>query len=380
MTFDFDTPIDRRGTDSAKWDRYRGRDVLPMWLADMDFRSPPAVIEALRGRVAHGVFGYAEPPQELYETIPATLQRDYAWAVEPEWLVWLPGVMVGVNLACSITGQDGDDVLTAVPIYPPFLSAPQGSRRNLVAVPMMQRGGRWQFDFDRLEAAITPRARVLLLCNPHNPIGRVFARDELAPLADICLRHDLIISSDEIHCGLVLDAALRHVPLAALAPEVAARTLTFMAPSKTFNLPSLCCAFAVVPDRELRRRLIKAVEAVGAEFSALGFTAALAAYRDGEPWRQALLDYLRGNRDLVEHEVGSIKGLSMSHVEATYLAWIDARPLGRDEPGKFFEAAGVGLLDGKFFGTPGFVRLNFACPRSLLREGLARLRRAAESL
>jgi len=266
-----------------------------------------------------------------------------------------------------------------VPVYPPFLWAPRHTQRNLVRVPLARRGGRWTIDFDRLEASVTPRVRVFMLCNPHNPTGRVMSREELTRIAALCEKHNLLIASDEIHCGLVLDADKRHVPIATLAPEVAARTLTFMAPSKTFNVPGLCCAFAVIGSEALRKSFRQALFAMNVGENLMGLAAALAAYRHGGPWREALLEYLRGNRELVEREVGTIDGLSMCHVEATYLAWIDATSLGMETPGRFFEQHGVGFSEGRGFGGPGFVRLNFGCPRSVLAEGLARMRRAVES-
>lgn len=377
--FDFDTPIDRRGSASVKWDKYRERDVIPLWVADMDFRSPPAVLEALHARVEHGVFGYGHAPEELTEAILAHLWADYRWRVEADWLLWLPGLVTGLNLACRAAGEDGDQVLTATPIYPPFLSAPRHSRRELITVPLGQRDGRWRLDPQRLEAAITPRTRLLLLCNPHNPVGRVFEREELAALAAVCERHDLIVCADEIHAGLVLDPDKAHCPFAALGPEVARRSITLMAPSKTFNLPGLGFSFAVIPDQSLRRRFRAAMAGIVPEVNVLGYSAALAAYRQGGPWRAALLDYLRANRDLVESAVAAMPGLAASHGEATYLSWIDARGAGLEDPAGFFERAGVGLSDGRDFAAPGFVRLNFGCPRATLAAALGRMERAVAS-
>lgn len=377
-SFDFDTLIDRRGTASLKWERYRGRDILPLWVADMDFPSPPEVVEALRARVDHGVFGYTLPPEELVDAVLGMLEREYGWQVERPWLVWLPGLVTGLNVACRAVGGDGDGVLTTVPIYPPFLSAPGLSRRRLEAVPMARNAGRWEIDFDRLERAVDRRSRLFLLCSPHNPTGRVFERTELAALAGFCERHDLILCSDEVHSGLVLEPGRVHVPTATLAPETARRTITFMAPSKTFNLPGLGCAFAVIPDAQLRGRFRRAMAGIVPHVNALGYTAALAAYRDGEKWHRALLAYLRRNRDLVADAVAKMPGLAATRVEATYLAWIDATGTGLEDPAKFFEEAGVGLSDGQEFGGPGFLRLNFGCPRSLLAEALERMRRALE--
>jgi cystathionine beta-lyase len=373
---EFDQIIDRRGTGSVKWDKYRDRDILPLWVADMDFRSPPAVIEALHERVSHGIFGYTAPPDELPGVIAEHLRSEFDWEIDVDWLVWLPGLVTGLNVASRAVGQEGDAVATLVPVYPPFLSAPSLTGRQLVTIRLEQTNGRWGIDFDRLERSITPHTRLFMLCNPHNPVGRAFDRQELEQLADLALRHDLIICSDEIHAGLILDEDKRHIPIASLAPEVADRTITLQAPSKTFNIPGLGCSFAVISEPSLRRSFKRAMGMLVPHVNTLGYTATLAAYRCGEEWHRELLAYLRGNRDLVETTIRELPGLSTTHLEATYLAWIDTRETGLTDPGRFFEAAGVGLSEGREFDGTGFVRLNFGCPRQLLQEALQRMRDA----
>ena len=371
--YDFETPVERRRTASLKWEKYKGRDIIPLWVADMDFRSPPAVISALKKRVDYGVFGYTIAPEELIEVVVAMLKSKYAWEVQPEWLVWLPGLVCGLNVACRAVGQDGDDVMTAVPVYPPFLTAPGHFHRNLIKVALKEENNRWQFDFDQLEQSITGKTRLFILCNPHNPIGRVYRREELATLAAICRKRDIVICSDEIHCGLILDRAKQHIPTATLDPEVAARTITLMAPSKTYNLPGLGCAFAVISDKNLRHKFKNAMTGIVPDVNALGYTAAGVAFDKCDDWQVALLDYLRGNRDAVERAVGRMPDLSMAPVEATYLAWIDVRKADLKNPSAFFVEAGVGLQDGIEFDGPGFMRLNFGCSRSLLQEALRRM-------
>ncbi len=371
--FDFDTVIDRRGTAALKWDRYAGRDVLPMWVADMDFRSSPAIVDALARRTAHGVFGYTDPPLELNVAIADHLRSQYGWEIEHDWLMWLPGLVTAINLVCRAIGEPGDDVITGVPVYHPFMTGPVNQQRTVTRVPMTLQGNRWVWDFDRLEASITPRTRLLMVCNPHNPIGRVFERAELAELARIADKHDLVVASDEIHCGLVLDADKRHIPLATLGPEIARRTITLMAASKTYNLPGLGCAFTVVPNAKLRAKLSQAAPGIVPRVNTMGYVATLAAYRDSEAWHAGLIAYLRGNRDLVMRRVREIPGLSITPIEATYLAWLGIEKFSIDKPIPFFETAGVGLYDGSVFGTDGYVRLNFGCPRSLLIEGLDRI-------
>jgi cystathionine beta-lyase len=380
FSIDFDTPIDRRGTSSEKWGKYEGRDILPLWVADMDFRSPDAVIKALQERVAHGVFGYTDPPLELVEVVRSMLWDLYSWSVEPNWIVWLPGLVSGLNVACRAVGREGDEVMTAIPIYPPFLTAPGNANRKLLTFPVLDDKQRWLLDFDRFRNSLTPKTSLLLLCNPFNPVGRVLEKQELTKLAEIFEGKERIICSDEIHCGLILDADKRHVPIATLDPSIAERTITLMAPSKTFNIPGLGCSFAVISNGKLRKRFYKAMAGIVPPVNALGFTAAIAAYRNGHSWHEALLNYLRGNSLFVKEAIAGISGLSMNHVEATYLAWIDARSTGIDDPASFFENAGVGLSDGKYFNGPGFVRLNFGCPRVILVEAMKRITRAIESI
>ncbi len=374
--FDFDIPVDRSATGSEKWDKYRGRDIIPLWVADMDFRSPPAVIAALHERIEHGVFGYTHPPHGLVEAILNHLERDFGWQIQPEWLVWLPGLVCGLNVLSRTVGEADDEVITFTPVYPPFMSAPTLSQRTTIKVPLQLAEGRWAPDFEALERAITPRTKLLLLCSPHNPVGRAWTRDELQQFAAFAERHDLTIGSDDIHAGLILDEGTRHIPIATLSPEISRRTITLLAPSKTYNIPGLGCSFAVISDLDLRKSFIKAAGRIVPHVNLLGYTAAEAAYRHGEEWRLALLEYLRGNRDLVEEAIGRISGLSTTHVEATYLAWIDVRATGIENPGRFFEEAGVGLSNGADFDAPGFVRLNFGCARDLLKEALRRMEAA----
>lgn len=374
--FDFDRPIDRRGGDSLKWNRYAGRDILPLWVADMDFAAPPAVLAALRQRAAHGVFGYAQPWPGLLDAVLDHLQRAYGWSVAAEWLVWLPGLVTGLNVACrAVEGT----VLTATPVYPPFFSAPHHSGRRLTRVALHPGETRWELDFAALDAAITPDTRLLLLCHPHNPVGRAWQRDELDALADFAHRRHLVVCSDEIHCGLLLDEGCRHIPLASLDADCARRSITLMAPSKTYNIPGLGCAFAVIPDATLRRRFSGAMAGIVPHVNVLGLAACEAAYRDCDDWHAALIAYLRGNRDCVQDAVAGMPGLAMHPVEASYLAWINACGLGCDNPAAFFESAGVGLSDGADFGLPGWVRLNFGCARSVLEEALARMHDACTS-
>lgn len=379
-TADFQHLIDRRCVAGEKWGRYGSRDVIPMWVADMDFAAPSAILEALHTRIDHGVFGYTDAWPSLVSAVVDGIERDHAWRIEPEWLVWLPGVVTGFNLACQSVGAPGDGVFTATPVYPPFLAAPANTGRTLQQCPLVEIDGRWEWDWDAVERTLTPESRLFMLCNPHNPVGRVFTREELQRIAELAERHDMVICSDEIHCGLILDDSTPHLPIGALDESTARRTITLMAPSKTWNVAALYCAFAIIPDPTLRARFRRSMRGIVPHPNVLGMVATEAAYAHGEAWRQDLLDVLRQNRQKVIAEIARIPGLTCTVPEATYLAWIDCRPLvserNIESPTKFFEEAGVGLSDGAPFGAPGFVRLNFGCPTSTLDEGLARIRKA----
>lgn len=384
MTYDFDCIIDRRETECIKWLEY-GAGVLPMWVADMDFAAPEPVIAALRARVEHGVFGYEAHPPALVEAIVARLQQLYGWTVAPESIVFLPGVVTAFNLAAQAFLEPGDGLLIQTPVYPPFFGVTRTANAVTHGMELTRHAdGYYSVNYDLFVRTITGRTRMFLLCNPHNPVGRVFREDELLSMAELCLRHDLLICSDEIHCDLIFSGH-RHIPIAALAPEIAARTITLMAPSKTFNIAGLHCSFAVIPDIEVRRRYLAARRGIVDSVNVLGYTAALAAYQEGQPWLDAVLLYLEANRDFVVAFVEQfMPGVHVATPEGTYLAWLDCRSAGL--PGNahdfFLRKARVAVNDGATFGPggEGFVRLNFGCPRALLEEGLERLRSALNAL
>ena len=388
--FDFATVPDRLSWSALKWEKYRDRDVIPLWIADMDFLVAPAIQAALAAHVAHGSYGYTAPPREL----PALLVRDYGqrygWAIEPEWIVWLPGLVLGLNLAVKACCGPGEVALTFSPVYPPFLHAPAQQGRRLIDLPLAPLDAaetEFRIDFPALEAALTDAAaagepvRLLLLCHPHNPIGRLFRRDQLDRLAALCEEHQLYVCADEVHCDLILDGVTPHLPFARVmaerSPALLARTITLHSPSKTYNTAGIGMAWAIVPDPALRRSFRAAMQRLVPDPCCFGFTALQAALEHGEPWRQALLAQLRHNRDLASAALDEM-GLAHSQPEVTYLTWIDARPLAArvGNPARFFEQHGVGLSDGADFGRPGFLRLNFATPERLLAQGLERMQRA----
>lgn len=392
----FDTCPDRRGTNSFKWD-YFGDDKLPMWVADMDFRSPEPVIRALRERVEHGVFGYTANPPDMKAIIVERMQRLYDWTITEEDIVFVPGVVTGFNLAIQAVTQPGEGVLVQPPVYGPFLTSGANAGCSLQEAPLkLNADQQYEIDFDVFADAIEKDVtRVFLLCNPHNPGGRVYREAELQQMAEICLESDMYIVSDEIHCDLVFSGH-RHVPIASLSPEVAARTITVMAPSKTFNIAGLGASFLVIQNPELREKLKTAGKGILAHVDLLAYEAMHASYAEGQEWLDALLVYLESNRDFLTQFVNEeLPGVKTGTNEGTYLAWLDCRESGvwnpdaepvKDATGHpmdqlqlfFMEEAKVAVNPGAFFGTggDGFVRLNFGCPRSQLEEALRRIKAA----
>ncbi len=383
MIYNFDELPDRRSTESAKW-RHFDEDVLPMWVADMDFRSPEPVIRALQERVGHGVFGYPLEPDGLREAVVDWLSRRHNWQVSTDALVFTPGVVTGLNLAAQSLVHAGEGILIQPPVYMPFLGVPRhaGATRQ-DAILACAADGCYSIDWDAFERAITPQTRMFILCNPHNPVGRVFTRLELERMAEACLRHDLIICSDEIHSDLVFTGQ-KHIPIASLSPEIARRTITLLAPSKTFNIAGLSCSVAVIPDPELRKRYQRGDRGLVHGINLLGLVAARAAYQEGAEWLDQALAYLEGNRNWLEGFVNrELPGARMIRPEGTYLAWIDCRQMGiGSQPAEFFlQKARVAVTEGSAFGPggEGFIRLNFGCPRSMLMEALERMRAALKS-
>ena len=401
---------DRRGTGSEKWDRWAGRDVLPVWVADMDFPAADVILAAIRDRVAHGVFGYTHEPPGFAPALAEHLAAVHGWMIDPACVVGTPGVVTGLALTARLLSEADDEILTLTPVYPPFLFLPGLAGRRVVRAPLAQlpvdkalhglcpldrpqetpRVSRvdsprivlgqsstaWSIDWDALDAAVTPRTKLFWLCHPHNPTGTVFSRAELGRLAEFAARHRLAVVSDEIWSDLVLDADRPHVPFASLDHPVARAAITLTAPSKTWNLAGLGCAAAIVPDAAMRRHWRKAGGGLVPMVNPLGYAAAEAAWKYGAPWRQKLLALLRLHRDMVQTAVANIPGLSCVPAQATYLAWIDCRGTGVADPQAACEVAGLGPSDGREFGTPGFIRINTACPTPRLEDALARLSRA----
>ncbi len=379
-SYDFNRLVDRRGSNSIKWDLFDA-DVLPMWIADMDFQAPPAIIAALEQRIKHGVFGYPKEPPEIRDVVVDWIARRYNWKVKPEELVFLPNVAVGFNLVIQAIGKPDTGLLYQPPIYFPILDVP--SHAGMQARPsklVRDKNGHYEIDFDDVKHAASHNCTAFILCNPHNPVGRVFDKKELETLAEICLENDLHICSDEIHADFVYDE-LAHIPIASLDPEIAQRTITLIAPNKSFNVAGISCAVAVVPNPDLRQQVETTRRGLVPKVGIMSYTVTQAAYTKGEQWFDELTAYLQRNRDYLRQAIEKqLPGISMSPVEGTYLAWLDCRGLNLGQnPHEFFlNQARVGLNDGARFGCggDGFVRLNFATQRSNINKAIERMKNA----
>ncbi len=372
MAFNFDEAIDRRHSDSAKWNKFPEH-VLPLWVADMDYRSPPCITDALSERIAHGVFGYGVPPTAFIDAAIVHCEQHYGWPLDPTWLVVLPGVVTGLNLCVRAFCEAQAMTVAPTPIYPPFRKAAAIAGRGQRNAPLVVQHGRPVVDYASLEPQMCGQEKLLMLCNPQNPGGTVYTRTELEAQLTFAQRHNLIVCSDEIHCDLVLDESAHHIPFATLSEDAAQRSITLMSPSKTYNIAGLGASLAIIPNPELRRRFIAAREGIVPSVDILALTAGAAAWRGGAPWLKELLVYLRANRDRLVSAVNAVAGLQMNVPQATYLGWIDASGLNAGNPTKLFYRAGLGVSPGADFGEPQFVRVNFGCTKATLEDALSRL-------
>lgn len=391
MDNNFDTVLDRRHTNSVKWDladELTGvPDVLPMWVADMDFPAPEPVLDALRRRIDHGILGYSMIPESCYEAVMAWAQQRHNWTLEKEWIVFTSGVVPAIHHLVMAWTQPGDRVVVQPPVYYPFFKAARVNQCEMVENPLRLAEGRYLMDFDQLEQVLDDRAKVLVLCSPHNPVGRLWTPQELTRLGELCLKHDVLVCSDEIHWDLALYDH-RHTPTASVSEAIAQNTITLIAPNKTFNLAGVSIAMAIIPNPRLRERFVRMQAELGIHVhgNLLGAIAAEAAYRHGAAWLDELRLYIQGNLEfLQEYLAQQLPQLRLVPPEGTYLAWLDCRALGLDdaELKRFMLCDGkVWCNDGPTFGPggSGFQRLNLACPRSILRQALERLERAVKLL
>ncbi len=379
MNYDFDRVIDRTGTSSVKWDRYEGRDILPFWLADMEFACAPAILKAMEERLRHPIYGYSTPSKELYDAILTYLREEKGVPAEAEWLVWLPGIVPALGAFCRAYTRTGDGVMFSTPVYPQFPANPVNSKMRPVNVPLLREGMNYSFDWNGMRNH-AHAARLFMLCNPQNPVGKIYSREELEKLSEFCERNDMLLCSDEIHCDIVLEPGMKHTSILAIE-RARERAILLMSPSKTFNTPGLFFAFAAIPNKPLREAFKRVLRGSYEWVNIFGMEAARAAYAECGEWRTQLTGYLRGNRDFMRSFVKTnLPELTMGPCHSTYVAWLDARALGVEKPAKFFEAAGVGVSDGADYGEGGMIRINYACPRSMLEAGLRRMQTAVEEL
>lgn len=374
MKYNFDEIIDRKNTFSLKWD-YQDGDYLPMWVADMDFASPKPLIDALKQRVEYGVFGYTENEWQLNEAVVSYYRTRYQAEIDAEWIVWVSNVMVGSNLACRMAGGD---LIYSAPMYNHIRELAENICQKSVEVEMREenKNGKLYYtqDFDKLEEAITKDTTTFMLCNPHNPLGRVFTMEELKEVSAFCKKHELLLISDEIHSELILEG--KHIPAFLVDDWAREHSITFTSAAKTYNIPSMPTAFAIIPNRELRERYKKVINGLVPEANPLTITAIKTAYEDCDEWREELLQYLRTNRDYLESWAEKMK-LPITHIEGTYLPWLDVRSIPVEDVWSFLkEEAGVNFGNGAWYGKEGFLRVNIGCPLSLLKEALSRTEQA----
>lgn len=378
--FNFDQVINRANTDSLKWQKYAAKDIIPLWIADTDFLSPPSIMQALQERVAEGVYGYGGQPKELAKAFINWTDKHYNWQIRPEWLVFLPGLVTGLNISLRAFTDDTESSISPFPIYPPFMATAKHVNRKQYYANLVNKNNRWVMDLGSLENKLDGNEKLLMLCNPQNPGSTVYRHEELLEQLAFAKQHNLIVCSDEIHCDLLLEPNLKHIPFASLNEDAANCSITLMAPSKTFNIAGLGASIAIIPNPKLRQQFMQTMEDIVPHLNILAYTAAIAAYTDTSGWLAEQLLYLRGNRDYLYQQINSIEGLKLLPIEASYLAWIDATKLPIENPHHFFEEAGVGLSDGNDFGCDKFLRLNFGCSKRLLEQAIKRMKIACSKL
>ncbi|WP_304233845.1 MalY/PatB family protein [Jiulongibacter sediminis] len=371
MPYNFDKPTQRRGSGSVKWDM-KPENILPMWVADMDFESPDEIKNALQDLVDHQIYGYAWPPDELFEIIIDRLSKRHQWQIKKEWIVLLPGLVPGLHASARIL-EDKPAVMTSTPVYFHLFKAAGSAGNETIEVPFDLSNGGCKMDFESMQKQITPQTGMYMLCNPQNPIGRVFDKEELLELSDFCLKNDLILVSDEIHCDLILDESKEHISVASLNKEIENQSITLLAPSKTWNIAGLGGSFAVIPNPEIREKFEKACFGIMPHMNNWQIRSVMAAYKYGEPWRKELIKYLKANHDYLLKEVNNIPGLSMEPCEATYLAWIAC---DKENPEEYLLKYGLGVSGAHQFKGKGYFRLNFGTQRANLEKAIGILKKA----
>lgn len=375
-TYDFDTLVDRRGSHSQKWDKYKDQDILPLWVADTDFRVAPVIQDALAKRLEHGVFGYTVVDRPRNQIVADYYAKTYGVEVEPDWIVWVPGIVASLSLAIRGLSKNHTEVLTPDMVYPFLHTTPVAAGKKARHMPMTYAQDRVRIDIDVLEKSDPGNAKVMLFCNPQNPGGAVYTREELERIDAYCKQHELILVSDEIHADIILDQDKKHLPYLNVSDYALNHSITLGAASKAFNIAGLACSWAVIKNPKMRQAFEKEMHGIVSEINPFGYTATLCALEKGDDWLGEMNNYLRSNRDYLLSEINAIEGLKMLPLESTFLAWIDVSKLNLEDPCAFFEAAGVGMSPGTNFNDSNFLRLNFGCPKSILKEAVARIKAA----
>jgi len=377
MKHNFDQIIPRKDTHSTKWLKFSDEDVLPMWIADMDFACPSVITNAMTQRIDQGIFGYTDTPSDLTEVFVRKVYENTEWKIQDDWVVWIPGGVVGLNVSCKTVLAPGEMAMVPSPIYAPFTEAPENMERGFVKNYLVDSKGRLEFDLEAIETILTEDTKMFFLCNPHNPGGTVFSKQEIEKISSICEERKIIVCSDEIHSDLILEEGLKHVPFASLNKYNEEHSITIMGPCKTYNLAGFPIAAAIIPNEELREDFVRNTKGIVAHIDSIAFVAAEAAYSKADIWHSELLDYLKFNRKILSERINKIEGISLKGPEAGFLAWIDCRNSEISNPAEFFiNEAKVGVHDGAWFGNKDYVRLNFGCPSSLLEDAISRIEKA----
>ena len=390
MKYNFGQVVNRKGSNSVKWDNlkevYGTEDILPMWIADMDFKAPDEVIEALQVKLDHGVFGYNVKSDSLYNSIINWVKNRYNWNIKKEWISFTPGVVTALNIAVKEFAKEGEKIVIQPPVYPPFFRVLENNNVEANLNPLIHRGDKFVMDYDSLEKSIDDKTKAIILCNPHNPVGRVWTKEELSKLGEICLKKNIIIISDEIHGDLTYKD-YKTTPMASVSNEIAQNTITFMAPSKTFNIAGLATSIAIIPNEKIREVFERGVEKLEiGKITTFGSTALEAAYTNGGPWLEAVMEYIEDNADYaIEYINKNIPEIKVKKPEGTYLLWLDFKALNKtyeEIHNALVNVGKVALNDGSTYGDEGngFFRINIACARSILEEGLERVNKAVQSL
>jgi cystathionine beta-lyase len=376
---DFDKTFDRRAAGSIKWNKY-SEDIIPLWVADMDFEVAEPIQEAIEKYKLSKIYGYAAPREELAEVIVDRFKRLYGWDIKREWIVWVPSVVSSLYVTANLVSFEPYSVMTSVPVYQPFLGAAQAGRRSLNEVKLKIGENGWEMDFEEMERKTNADTKLYILCNPHNPTGRMYTSEELSTLGDFCVKNGIFICSDEIHADIILDPNKKHIPIASISEEIAMNTISLYSSAKAFNTPGLNAGFAVIPNPDLRSRFVKEKDHIVPYMGLLGSETTMAAFKDSGQWLEGALIYLKQNHDYLCEQINSISGLKMFKSEGTYLAWIDYSGLGMDNFADLLEKNGVGVMEASIFGGSKHIRLNFATQRNLLEEAVARIKIAVANL